>query len=61
VLDRPACALTELVAHLSPDGLESGLRGDLGDPGAHRPQTDYSHATNHERDANRKNQSLSRV
>src|SRR5439155_465664 len=47
VLDRPAGPLAELLAHLAADGLEPGLRGDLGDPRAHRSQTDYANATNH--------------
>ena len=61
VLDRSPRALAELVGHLAPDRLEPGLRGDLGDPCAHRPQTDHSHPPNHERDANWKNPNLPRV
>ena len=61
VLDRPARALAELLAHLSADRLEPRLRGDLGDARAHRPQPDHSHPANHERDANWKKPTLSCV
>jgi hypothetical protein len=61
VLDRSARALAKLVGHLAADRLEPGLRGDLGDPCAHSPQTDDSHPANHERDANWKNPRPSRV
>ena len=46
VLDRPAGALAELLAHLAAHGLEAGLGRDLRDPRSHRPETDHSDLAN---------------
>jgi hypothetical protein len=46
LLSRP---LAELVADLATDHFVPGLERDLGDSGAHGPQTDYSDLANFHR------------
>jgi hypothetical protein len=61
VLDRLAGALAELLVDLPPDRLETRLRRDLRDPGAHRAQADDSHPTNHVPDATEEVPPLARL